>query len=106
MDAHAVGRVAELPEGEVVRFETEEGAIGVANLGNGELSAFADVCPHRGAWLSQGEVDLGEGTIECLWHHSVFDLRTGKPMRGPASSPLLIRPVRVVGDQLTVGAEE
>ncbi len=104
MDFHPVAQVADLPEGEVRRFEMQEDAIAVVNLGNGEFSALADFCPHMGAWLSQGEVDLGRGTIECPWHRSVFDLRTGQPLSGPAVSSVRIRPTRVAGDKLMVGA--
>jgi len=106
MDFHPVAKVADLPEGEVQRFEMQEDAIAVVNLGNGEFSALADVCPHMGAWLSQGEVDVARGTIKCPWHRSVFDLRTGQPLSGPAASSARIRPTRVAGDQLMVGAGE
>lgn len=105
MDFHPVAKVADLPEGEVQRFEIGEDAIAVVNLGNGEFSALADVCPHMGAWLSQGEVDVARGTIRCPWHRSVFDLRTGQPLSGPAASSARIRPTRVAGDQLMVATE-
>ena len=106
MDFHPVAKVADLPEGEVQRFEMQEDAIAVVNLANGEFSALADVCPHMGAWLSQGEVDVARGTIKCPWHRSAFDLRTGQPLSGPAASSAGIRPTRVAGDQLMVGAGE
>lgn len=62
----------------------EESTVGPIALWNnaGKLSCLADVCPHAGAILSEGEV---EGTyITCPRHGSQFDLQTGERVRGPS----------------------
>jgi nitrite reductase/ring-hydroxylating ferredoxin subunit/uncharacterized membrane protein len=51
----------------------------------GSPYALADRCSHRGGPLSEGS--LTNGCIECPWHLSRFDLRTGEVERGPASVP-------------------
>jgi nitrite reductase/ring-hydroxylating ferredoxin subunit/uncharacterized membrane protein len=49
------------------------------------IHALANRCNHRGGPLHEG--DLGESTITCPWHGSIFDLETGSVERGPAASP-------------------
>jgi nitrite reductase/ring-hydroxylating ferredoxin subunit len=59
----------------------------------GELHALSDRCVHRGGPLHEGE--LGDGTVTCPWHASVFDLRDGGVVRGPAAYPQPAWDVRV-----------
>jgi nitrite reductase/ring-hydroxylating ferredoxin subunit/uncharacterized membrane protein len=51
---------------------------------HGELHAMHDRCSHRGCSLSEGK--LGDGTITCGCHASMFRL-DGSLVRGPATSP-------------------
>jgi len=59
----------------------------------GAVRALANRCTHRGAPLSDGDVD--GGCIECPWHGSRFDLVTGQVERGPATRPAPTFEVRV-----------
>src|SRR5207237_2299128 len=55
-------------------------------LVGGTWFAFDDDCTHNGCPLADG---LLEGaTIECECHGSIFDLRTGAVLRGPATEPI------------------
>jgi nitrite reductase/ring-hydroxylating ferredoxin subunit len=58
-----------------------------------EIVALAETCTHRGGPLSKGH--LAEGCIECPWHGSRFELRTGEIARGPATAPQRRYEVRV-----------
>ena len=40
--------------------------------GQGKVAALWDVCPHRGASLSQGDCHF-KGTVACSYHGWVFD---------------------------------
>jgi nitrite reductase/ring-hydroxylating ferredoxin subunit/uncharacterized membrane protein len=44
--------------------------------------AFDDHCPHRGGPLSDGSIACG--IVQCPWHGSQFDARTGNVKNGPA----------------------
>jgi nitrite reductase/ring-hydroxylating ferredoxin subunit len=45
-------------------------------------AAFDDRCPHRGGSLAGGAMICG--TVQCPWHGSQFDVRTGAVKAGPA----------------------
>lgn len=62
----------------------------------GSVYAIYDRCSHADVALSEGEV---EGcAIECWLHGSSFDLRTGAPLSLPATLPVPVFPVEVLGD--------
>jgi nitrite reductase/ring-hydroxylating ferredoxin subunit len=44
--------------------------------------AFSDHCSHRGASLGDGAMICG--TVQCPWHGSQFDVRSGAVRAGPA----------------------
>jgi len=45
--------------------------------------ATGAVCTHAGGPLEQGTID--GACVECPWHHSVFDMRDGHVLHGPAT---------------------
>jgi nitrite reductase/ring-hydroxylating ferredoxin subunit len=49
------------------------------------LFALSNSCSHRGGPLNEGEMQ--DGTVVCPWHSSVFDLRDGALIHGPAAYP-------------------
>jgi nitrite reductase/ring-hydroxylating ferredoxin subunit/uncharacterized membrane protein len=46
--------------------------------------AFDDRCTHKGGSLAGGVMICG--TVQCLWHGSQFDVTTGRPTAGPATT--------------------
>lgn len=52
----------------------------------GGYVAFDDRCTHRGGSLAGG-VMIG-GVVQCPWHGSQFDCRTGAVKAGPADTPI------------------
>lgn len=75
--------------------------VGVYDV-DGELYAIEDVCPHAAALLTQGFADGCE--VECPLHNAVFDVTTGKHLRGEPCRDLKTFPVRVVAGEIHVQA--
>jgi len=66
-----------------------------------EYFAIEDVCSHDGQPLTDGPVQAGQ--ITCPRHGARFDLRTGKPMCMPATSPISVFAVDVRADGIYAG---
>ena len=69
---------------------------------NGVYAAFQDGCTHRGGSLADG-VCIG-GTVQCLWHGSQFDTKTGEVRCGPAKRRIEVYPVRTENDTVILVA--
>jgi len=66
----------------------------------GDIHAVDAVCPHHQAWLSMGRLD-GD-CIDCPRHQGRFHIPSGRQLRGPASPPLGVYPVRLEGGRVLV----
>ena len=74
--------------------------IALARLDDGSWAAFDNTCTHEECPLADGDLD---GTrITCYCHSSVFDVRTGEVLEGPADEPIAVYAVRVEGGELQV----
>ncbi|WP_026817900.1 Rieske 2Fe-2S domain-containing protein [Arthrobacter castelli] len=52
------------------------------------VHALVDTCSHLGGPLNEGKmIDDGDPCVECPWHKSVFSMRTGGVVHGPATAP-------------------
>lgn len=60
--------------------------------------AFDDHCSHRGGSLAGGVMICG--TVQCPWHGSQFDVRTGAVRCGPAKEPVRTYNVFVEGEEI------
>jgi 3-phenylpropionate/trans-cinnamate dioxygenase ferredoxin component len=94
-----VARTADLAPGQGKLVEVNGKRIALFNVG-GRYYALDDVCPHRGAPLSEGEL---EGTaVVCPWHGAIFDLGTGNIIRPPAAAGVTTYDVRLDGDEIAI----
>jgi uncharacterized membrane protein/nitrite reductase/ring-hydroxylating ferredoxin subunit len=74
-----------LREKETLRLEIDGQVIALAKL-EGNFYAFQEFCTHRFGPLSEGGF---EGfNVQCPWHNSCFDVRSGKVTNGPAKVDL------------------
>lgn len=71
----------------------------LANV-EGKYYAIGNVCTHVGGPLAQGKLEGYE--VECPWHGSRFDIRTGKVVRPPAMRSEPIYEIKVEDDNILV----
>jgi len=74
-----------LRDGETLRVEIEEQVMTVARIDD-QFFAFQEFCTHRYGPLSEGS--FHGFNVQCPWHNSCFDIRTGKVTNGPAKVDL------------------
>jgi len=98
--------VSDVAPGSARRFDVAGARLCVVNLpGKDGARAFyviGDECSHANYSLSEGEVWEDECEIECPKHGSMFSLETGEPRTLPATQPVPVYDVRVVGDDVIV----
>ena len=87
--------LGDLTEGAALAVEIDGEPVALV-LSGGEVFAIEDRCSHADVPLSEGDV---EGCfIECWLHGSRFDLRSGEPDSLPATRPVPVFRVEVVGE--------
>jgi nitrite reductase/ring-hydroxylating ferredoxin subunit len=78
--------------------------VGEAEIGlydvEGDLHAIENICPHAHAHLTEGFADGCE--IECPLHNAVFDVTTGRHLRGEPCRDVKTFPVRLVDGRIEV----
>jgi len=89
----------ELGEGAMRCVDADGTAVLVARA-EGEVYALSNSCAHRGGPLHEGEIQ--DRTVVCPWHSSVFDLRDGALIHGPAAYPQPAWDTRVSAGRIEV----
>jgi nitrite reductase/ring-hydroxylating ferredoxin subunit len=90
-----VAAVADVPPGWVLKVRVGSREVALAHTED-RLYAVENSCSHAGGPL--GDTRLKEGCfVECPWHNSVFDVRTGAVVRGPARKEVKVYDVTVQG---------
>ncbi|QXJ35529.1 Rieske (2Fe-2S) protein [Saccharolobus shibatae] len=88
----------DVPENSMVEFyfpgqkPSERKPVLVINY-KGTLFALEAFCTHEGLSLEDGFI-TDDGKIVCAWHGSVFDIKIGKVVDGPAKRDLHIYKVK------------
>ncbi len=94
-----IARVEDIPPGERLWHEFEEETVVVFNI-DGEFYCIADLCTHDGGPLEDGELTGCE--VECPRHGARFDVRTGKALCLPATSPVPTFTVKIENGDIYV----
>src|SRR5690606_29294144 len=76
-----VAELNELKVNQMMLVHVKDKRIVIGRTESGYV-AFDDRCTHRGASLADGAMICG--VVQCPWHGSQFDCRTGDVTAGPA----------------------
>ena len=82
--------------------EFDDHQILVANV-DGKYYAVGNICTHEEGPLDQGILDGYE--VQCPWHQSRFDLRSGQSTQGPALASVPTYEVKVDGTAVLLRAK-
>ncbi|WP_133903328.1 Rieske 2Fe-2S domain-containing protein [Actinophytocola oryzae] len=83
-----LGAVTDFADGKPARRQAGLIPVMVVSSGDG-FTVLHDRCSHMAAPLNEGDLVevAGESCVECPWHGSVFRLRDGAVVHGPATAP-------------------
>ena len=95
----AVMRDSELKERTPVRVDVEDTAVLLVRT-DGKINAITNTCTHLGGPLNEGKLE-GDN-IRCPWHNSLFCVRDGAVVEGPATFDERRFDVRVRDGQIEV----
>jgi uncharacterized membrane protein/nitrite reductase/ring-hydroxylating ferredoxin subunit len=90
---------SELGDGQMMLARIGDERIAVGRCSEG-IFAFSDRCTHKGGPLSDGA--LVGCTVQCPWHGSQFDIKTGRVVAGPAEEKIKIYAIEVRGGEVYV----
>lgn len=102
MSRYRVCARSELGPGTVRLVRAGGREVALVDLGEDGLRAIDAICSHAHEYLTEGELDPEERTIECPKHGSTFDLDTGRPRSLPATQPVEVFEVTVDGDDVWI----
>ena len=88
-------RVADLKPGRPTLVVVDDEDVAVFNI-NGAFYATQNACTHAEGPLNEGDIEGSQ--VTCPWHASVFDVRDGSVVVGPAADPLKTYTVVVEGE--------
>ena len=94
-----VASTDEIPPGVMRKVSLGDKDVVLANV-DGKYYAIGNVCTREEGPLDEGILDKYE--IECPWHNSRFDLRTGAVTQGPADTPEPRYEIRVEGNSIRI----
>jgi glycine betaine catabolism B len=94
-----VANKQDLQEGGLLKVEPGGKPV-VLSMVNGKVYAIDAVCSHEGGPLEEGTLEGYE--VECPWHGSKFDVRTGEVTNPPAETPQSVYEVKVENNDILV----
>ena len=94
-----VANTQDIPHSKMKEVQVNGENICIANV-EGKYYAIGSICTHEGGPLADGTLEGYE--VECPWHQSKFDVRTGEVTSPPASEPEPTYEVKVDGNNILI----
>ena len=94
-----VADTKDIPPSKMKEVQVDGENICVANV-EGKYYAIGSICTHEGGPLADGTLEGYE--VECPWHQSKFDVRTGEVTSPPASEPEPSYEIKVDGNKILI----
>ncbi len=95
----AVAKLEDVPPGGKLVVDIDGLSVILCNTKE-RIFAVRNLCSHAYETLECGR--MRSGWISCPVHGARFDLETGAPMNPPATMPIDVYEVRIVGDAIEV----
>src|SRR4030095_4441395 len=96
-----VAKKSDIPLSHMKECQVNGQSVCVANI-DGKYFAINNVCSHEGGPLVDGELQGYE--VECPWHQSKFDMRTGEVKAPQAVEPQASYEIRILGEDIMLKA--
>ncbi|HKZ45129.1 MAG TPA: Rieske (2Fe-2S) protein [archaeon] len=94
-----IASVKDMKPGNLIAINEGGKDVLAVNL-DGKYYAIGNICTHKGCKLSKGKLK-GE-SIQCPCHGSVFDVKSGRVLKGPAVQPQPIFQVKIENNEVLV----
>lgn len=94
-----VGKKSDIPPSHMKEVQVAGQSVCVANI-DGRYFAINNICSHEGGPLADGTLQGYE--VECPWHQSKFDVRTGDVKAPPAVEPQAAFEIKILGEDIMV----
>lgn len=94
-----VAKTEDVQVSQMMAVEVNDERICLANV-NGKYYAIGNVCTHMGGPLAEGKLE--DYIVQCPWHGSRFDIRSGEVVRPPAMKPEPIYEVKVENNDILI----
>src|SRR5712692_8159699 len=95
-----VAKTSDFTDGVIRGFRVDGKDVAVVRW-NDRYYAFQNACTHSNYYFNYLEIQDG-GRILCDAHGAVFDLASGRVLKGPAANDLPLYQVRVDGEDVLV----
>jgi len=94
-----VANTEDIPHSKMKEVQVDGQNICITNV-EGKYYAIGSICTHEGGPLADGTLEGYE--VECPWHQSKFDVRTGEMTSPPANEPEPVYEVKVDGNNILI----